>query len=117
MQDPRSNAGIINMHELMDIMDHDMDLVRECFNDFLSEWPAIFKEIMEAVQALNAEQLKQAAHKLKGMLKYLCAERAVQAAMDLESAGRKKVMEGLDEKLSLLEQECLNLVQYIKNHS
>ena len=116
MQDPSSEAGIINMHELMDIMDHDMDIVHECFNDFLSEWPAIFKEIREAGQARDAEHLNQAAHKIKGMLNYLCAEKAVRAATAVESAGRKNAMVGLDEKLSRLEQECMNLDRYIKAH-
>ena len=116
MPDSGSDAGIINMQELMDIMDQDMDLVRDCFNDFLSEWPALFLEIKEAGQAGNADHLDQAAHKLKGMLTYLSAEKAALAALAVESAGRARDLEGLDGKLSLLEQKCQDVVCYIKNH-
>ena len=108
-------TGIINLPELMDIMDHDMELVRECFSDFLSDWPAIFVEIKEAGQTGNSEDLHQAAHKLKGMLKYLCAETAARAAMDVEVAGREHTLENLDEKISLLGRECQALVRYIES--
>lgn len=115
MKDAAPESGIIDIDELMEVMDHDRDLIQECFRYFLAEWPVIFKKITAAGKAREAEHLNQAAHMLKGMLRYLCAHRAARAAMAVESAGRKMDMQDLDEKLFLLEQECLALIRYIES--
>ncbi|WP_022668028.1 Hpt domain-containing protein [Desulfospira joergensenii] len=104
------------MNELMGIMDNDTGLVRECFNDFLSEWPGMFREIKAAGRAGKAGHLNRAAHRLKGMLRYLTAEKAARAAKALESAPGEKALKGMDLKLSLLEKEGLDLARHIKNH-
>jgi HPt (histidine-containing phosphotransfer) domain-containing protein len=110
-----NDKDIINLEELKEIMDNDMELIGECFDEFTKDWTEAFGNVKKAVIAKNASELDEAAHKLKGTLRYLAAEQAQQAAYELELAGKKNNLEGLDEKLSLLEKKGLEVIDYIKN--
>lgn len=108
-----ANDEVINLEELKEIMSGDMGFAKECFQDFLNEWPAPYVDIQKAVMKENADQLEESAHKLKGTLKYLAAEKAANAAYALESAGKQGDISGIEDKLKHLETECEKLVRYI----
>ena len=61
----------------------------------------------------NGIKLNAAAHKLKGTLRYLAAERAVDAAYVLELAGKSNHMEGIEDKLEALNRECRKILAFI----
>ncbi len=63
----------------------------------------------------DPEKINEAAHKLKGTLKYLAAEPAANAAMAIESAGKNYDLDNLDEKLLILEKECQKVMDFIKS--
>ena len=110
-----SKTEIINLDELKEIMDNDMELIKECFDEFCIDWSEAFGNIAKAVNEKNASQLDEAAHKLKGTLRYLAADQAQQAAYELELAGKEQNLEGLDAKLDLLEKKGTELIDYINN--
>lgn len=103
----------INIQALMEIMDNDLALIQDCFADFLADLPGFLEEIQDAVAQKDPGKLTEAAHKLKGTLKYLAAEPAAQAALALESAGRNQDLENLDRKRLTLENECKGLAAFI----
>lgn len=107
------NSNIVNIDELKEIMDNDMELILDCFADFIEEWPVQYDEIKNAVLEKDAQKLDEAAHKLKGTLRYLAAEPAANAAYALESAGKDNALTGIGEKLITLKTECRRLVEYI----
>jgi len=111
------NAGndVVNITELKEIMDDDMELIQDCFADFIKDWPDSYIEINGAVLDKDAQKLDAAAHKLKGTLRYLAAEKAADAAYALEAAGKENDMEGVESKLVTLKSECEKLVAYIHN--
>ncbi len=84
-----AELNIINLDELKEIMDNDMELIKECFDEFRKDWVEAFGNVEKAVDAKDASQLDEAAHKLKGTLRYLAAEQAQQAAYELELAGKE----------------------------
>ena len=110
-----SNTDIINLDELNEIMDNDMELIKECFNEFCIDWPEAFGNIEKAVNEKNASQLDEAAHKLKGTLRYLAADQAQQAAYEIELAGKEQNMQGLDAKLAFLKKKGIEVIDYINN--
>ncbi|MCK5312381.1 MAG: Hpt domain-containing protein [Desulfobacteraceae bacterium] len=110
-----ADTNIINLDELKEIMDNDTELICECFDEFRKDWPEAFGNIAKAVEAKDASQLDEAAHKLKGTLRYLAAEQAQLAAYELELAGKENDLEGLDAKLALLEKMGLEVIDYIDN--
>ncbi len=117
MDDLNASTMPVNMDELKDIMDNDMELISDCFNDYLSDWPEIFSSIKAALAATDFETLNKSAHKLKGMLQYLCAGRAYQAAAAVESGAGNTRIDDLSGMVSTLEKECLAVVQYIREQS
>ena len=114
MPDSNKENMVVDMEELNEIMDHDMELIQDCFSDFLTDLPRLLAEIQTAISNKNCESMDESAHKLKGTLKYLAAESAANAAMAVEKAGRNYDLDNLDEKFSTLETECHKLTEFIK---
>ncbi len=117
MDDLNASAMPVNMDELKDMMDNDMELINDCFNDYLSDWPEIFTSIKAALTAADFGTMNKSAHKLKGMLQYLCAGRAYQAAAAVESGAGNTPIDDLSGMILTLEKECLAVVQYIRQQS
>jgi len=114
MPDLNKENRVVNMEELNEIMDNDMELIQDCFADFLSDLPVLLGEIQNAILGKNFQGMDESAHKLKGTLRYLAAEPAANAAMAIENAGRNFDPDNLDEKFSTLEKECLKVAEFIK---
>ncbi|MDA8134520.1 MAG: Hpt domain-containing protein [Desulfobacteraceae bacterium] len=108
---PENN--VINIEDLKDIMDGDMELIHDCFTDFIQDFPGDFDSIKNAVIEKDGIKLDAAAHKLKGTLRYLAAEKAANAAYVLELAGKSNHMEGIEDKLETLNRECRKLLAFI----
>ena len=108
-----SENQTIDTEELMEIMDDDTDLVRECFNDFIKISPKMLAKIKTSIDTEDAEDLDQFAHKFKGTLKYLAAFPAADLAYELEKMGKEKQFEKANSTLSALERECENINQFI----
>ncbi|MBA3012893.1 MAG: Hpt domain-containing protein [Proteobacteria bacterium] len=113
---PDSNKGdpVVDLDELKEIMDNDMELIQDCFAEFLTDLPDLLGEIQTAISQKDAGKMNTAGHKLKGTLKYLAAEPAAKAAQAIESAGSNHDLENLDEKFLTLEKECQNLTAFIE---
>ncbi len=107
---------VINLKELNEIMDNDMALVQDCFAVFLTDLPDLLVEIQTAIALQQMEKTNEAAHKLKGILKYLAAEPAAQAAMAIESAGKNHDLKELDLKWVALETACKEVKAFITNY-
>ena len=115
MSIPDVGNDAVNMIELKEIMYDDMELIQECFTDFIQDWPKIYVQIKGAILENNAQTLDTSAHKLKGTLRYLAAQSAADAAYALESAGKENDFKGAESKLLNLKNECQKLVGFIKN--
>ncbi len=109
------NGPAIDIAELKEIMDNDLELIQECFSDFLDDYPSLFADIKNATHTKDADGLNKSAHKLKGTLRYLAAENAADAAYCLELAGKESNMQDLPEKLSELERECQKIKHFINS--
>ncbi len=103
----------IDMKELMEIMGNDMELVGDCFADFIETWSEFFTKIKSAVLARDALALSRAAHSFKGTLQYLAATQAVDFAHRLELAGKSENFSTVDEDLKALGMECQALSQFM----
>ena len=114
---PSGTDTPVNIDELKEIMDDDIGLIRECFDDFVQEWPAQYVDIKSAILENDAQRLDDAAHKLKGTLRYLAAGDAADAAYALESAGKENNLSNAETQLSVLKDECQKLVEFINKFS
>lgn len=81
----------------------DEELLGEIVALFLEDCPRRLAEIREAIQGGSAEQLKMAAHTLKGSVGNFGAQHAYGLSFQLEQMGGKGEFEGAKEKLADLE--------------
>ncbi len=114
MSNPDDANLTVNIDELKEIMDNDMELIQECFTDFVQDWPELYVQIKGAILEKNGKTLEASSHKLKGTLRYLAAENAALAAYALETAGKDNDFNGVEAKLENLKAQCQDVIQYIQ---
>lgn len=104
---------VVNLNALKTIMDNDLELIQDCFSDFEKESPELLSQIRQAISIQEPKKVKNLAHKLKGMLIYLAAEPAANAALAIEQAGQNQNFQGIGQKFAALEGECKSLGEFI----
>jgi len=109
-------AGPIDMTEVMEILDGDKELLIECFDEFLSDMPQTLAEIQNAIEQKNALNLDEAAHKLKGSLRYLAAAQAADVACQLEIMGKEQNLELSDDTFKTLSCECEKVKEFMERY-
>lgn len=107
---------LIDLDELMEIMDHDQVLVKECFNDFINDSGIMLKKIKDAIGQENRELLEKTAHALKGSLRYLAANPASDMAFTLEKIGMNGHMGEACDAYEALAEECRKLIEWMQQY-
>jgi len=105
--------GPIDIAEVMEILDGDKELLIECFDEFLSDMPQMLAEIQSAIEQKNALNLGEAAHKLKGSLRYMAAAQAADIACQLEIMGKQQNLELSDDMFKTLSYECEKVKEFM----
>ena len=88
----------------------DRDLLGEIVKDVLKELPGLMAAVRQAVAKRNAHELRAAAHKLKGTIRYFGDTNAFVYARQLEEMGGQGDLEQAEEMLAALEEEMGRLV-------
>ena len=110
------NNNPINMGELFEIMDDDKELVKECFDEFIISAPGMLERVKNAIESGDSASLESSAHKIKGSLRYLAAEKASELASVLETMGKNGNIENADETFQNLEKECEKLKGFMAGY-
>jgi HPt (histidine-containing phosphotransfer) domain-containing protein len=87
------------------------DIVQELAEAFQFETPALFTLLRRAVIEEQPEQLRQAAHNLKGSSSNLGASAMATLATELEALGKRGMVNGAAGLLARLEQEYQRVCQ------
>ena len=111
---PEKNASI-NMEELLEIMSGDEELLQECLEYFVGDYPEMLGNIKDAIDAGDPSGLDRNAHAFKGTLKYIAAGKASDIAFQLERMGKDGNLDEAEDTYLLLAQECERLKGFIKN--
>jgi len=106
----------IDIKQVMEIMDDDEELLIECFDDFVESMPESLGEIEKAIGLADATTLSEAAHKIKGALKYLAAETAAEVAFQIESINKKNMFDKASELFKKLNDECKRVKDFIARY-
>lgn len=110
------NNSLIDLNELMEIMDHDKELIKECFNDFINDATPMLKKIKEAIDNGNSEVIQKTAHALKGSLRYLAAKHTSNTAFALEKIGLNGNLVEANATFDSLADECQQLIEWMKQY-
>jgi CheY-like chemotaxis protein/HPt (histidine-containing phosphotransfer) domain-containing protein len=87
---PAMSAGPIGISEdqqLLDRFDGELELLRVVATSFLESTPALLTELRQAIAAGDGATVTRVAHRLRGSLGNFGAERAMEAALELEQTG------------------------------
>lgn len=87
----------VDMKVVLEIFNDNRELLGRFFKDFLVNSLITLEEIRKAVGEGEPDQVRRSAHKLKGSLRYLAAEKSIDCASRLEEMGREGRLEGVDE--------------------
>jgi signal transduction histidine kinase/HPt (histidine-containing phosphotransfer) domain-containing protein len=95
----------------------DEELLQELCKIYLEESPKVLEKLRQSVTDGNAKDVKFLAHSMKGELSYLGAEKASQAARDLEKMGNDNDLSKAAAVFAILEREVLELQSALKSIS
>src|SRR3989440_1340314 len=87
------------------------DIVQELVEAFQFETPPLLETLRQAIAEEQSEQLKRAAHNLKGSSNNLGARTMAALSADLETIGKKGTVEGAAGLVTRLEQEYHRVCQ------
>lgn len=112
-------SEIINKEELLEEIDGDWEFLEESVDMLTEDAPALLSEIKEGLDTNNTETIWQSAHALKSMVGNFAAERAFDAAYQVESLGKNGDCSEMTDAVSHLETELellkSALTELIKN--
>ena len=112
----QGEPAAMDWHETLQCVQGDQQILDTLIEAVLEEAPAMLQAVRRAVHDLDAENLRVAAHTLKGAVRYFGARAVFNQAFALEQMGRNGTLEGAEplvESLSCdLEQVLKELAEY-----
>lgn len=112
---PEEVNEVINMNDLKEIMRGKKSLLEKCVQTFTANYPALLNRIIQDVEQDNHSKLKKNAHKLKGMLSYIAAHNAFDAAFQLEKMGAEmEITSHADQYIRLLEKAYNDILKRLE---
>ena len=101
---PQPTAAF-NKDELLEVMDNNLDFLRELAGIFFEERPKMLSQIKDAALRRDAAAVRQAGHKKKGSVSNFRATRAAEAAHRIEEFDASKDFPSLDPDIEDLTRE------------
>lgn len=99
----------IDKKSLMDMIDNNVDLLKELIRLYLDNLPKLMSQIKDGICKKDAVLIEHPAHALKGMSYNITAQRIANAALSLEKAGRSNELSKVEEMYAILEKEAEDL--------
>jgi len=97
---------VLDVGQALELMGGNQTLLEECFDIFIRTMDEALCEIETAVHANDASGLNKWAHKFRGSLEHLAADRAARVAARLEDMGRTRNLNHANATLKTLAEEC-----------
>ncbi|WP_320043364.1 response regulator [uncultured Desulfobacter sp.] len=115
-EDIRDFERTLDVQELKRIMGGEKSLLDQCLQAFEADYPQIVSKMTVCIEQNEYDGLKEDAHRLKGMLKYLAAHNAANLAEKLELLGDAGNVTSADliVQVRALDDECLKIIYRIK---
>jgi len=104
----------LNIPELEERLDSDFELFIELSELFFEDSLSLMNKIEDSIEKKDSDALRKSAHTLKGAVSNFSAQRAYDAAYELEIAGKDKIFENSAEKLALLKSEIAEVNNAMK---
>jgi CheY-like chemotaxis protein len=100
-----TRTDVVDWSKAIEVVQGDLDLLKEIVITFLDEYPRMLGELQDAVSTAKAKEVQRLAHLIKGSMRYLGAKRAYDCADHLERLGRESELSGAAASLERLSAE------------
>ena len=100
---------VFNFSQLLDIGDHDKELIHELINEFTKDAPVFLDALRTAIESGDQDQITKRVHKLNGLVANFGGERFMEMGQEIEKAARKGEFDHKAVDISLLERELEHL--------
>lgn len=111
----KEELQIIDQALLLKAFDGDLDFMQEVVEVFLNDYPRLFADLRQAVQASNEDLLMRSAHSLKGMLKNFRADLAAEMAYDIEKRAKALNFENISAKIAALRDQVAEVDRNLRD--
>ena len=88
MEEKTNEYKLINVSQILFEFDEDMDIFEELFKDYQSRFKDMVNQIKTGYEKGSAEEVKIAAHTLKGVVANFYSDELTKAALTMEVSGR-----------------------------
>ncbi len=106
--------SVLNIPELEERLDGDFELFVELSELFFEDSSALLGKIEESIKERDSDTLRKTAHTLKGAVSNFSAQKAYDAAYELEVAGKDKKLDDAPEKLEALKKAISDVKDEMK---
>ena len=86
---------IINPQNLMAHLEGDRELLKDVFQIFVEEKPALQAQLLAAIEATDTDAVRNVAHSMKGMLANFLAESACTTAEEIQQIATQPSLDGI----------------------
>ena len=97
--------GQLDHDELVEQLGGDLGMAKELVTLFLAEWPGELEKVRRGVESASAEDVRIAAHTLKGVIGNFSRGPAMQTAGRLEAMARSGSLAGTEELVAALDRQ------------
>lgn len=98
----------INVKELSNRLDGDIELFRDLAELFLEDSKNLINNIENAINSRDSEKIRKYAHTIKGSVSNFSAQKAYDAAFELEMIGSNNELDNADSAFKKLKDEVDN---------
>ncbi len=109
------STSIINVPDLAERVDNDFELFVELAELFFDDSVSLLNKIGDSIKREDPDALRKSAHTLKGAVSNFSAQRAYDAAYELEITGKNRDMGNAYEKFNFLKVEIDLVVKEMKS--
>ncbi len=99
----------INRKDLSERLDGDIELFKELAELFMEDSVSLMQKIQNSIESSDSNQLRKSAHTIKGSVSNFSAQKAYDAAFDLEKIGKNDELEKAGAAFEVLRNEIDNL--------
>jgi HPt (histidine-containing phosphotransfer) domain-containing protein len=94
----------------------DASLLREVVQAMVQELPAVSQQLLQACQQGEADQLRRAAHTIKGICRTIGARAAHDLALDIEREAQRGQTHDLHPRVAALQQHVQRMLDELRAH-
>ncbi|MCD4695144.1 MAG: Hpt domain-containing protein [Bacteroidales bacterium] len=110
------NVPPIDMEDFLERLPS-KDLIKKLLDSFIESYQEFIDEIRISITNGNAKEIRESAHKLKGVLANLSIKKGCQLVLDLEKNADSINKDDALEMVSEIENEIIRVKSYSKNNA